>query len=66
MVENCTASNIDISLGHNNPNADNELKSVSQIIMHPNVDIALVKLSSPIIFTDNIAPINISNVEVIQ
>ena len=65
-----TNADIKISIGHNNPNsesgnpnADNDHKSVSNLILHPTADIALVKLSAPVTFTDKIAPIYISNTQ---
>ena len=70
VVEDCTNADIKISIGHNNPNsesgnpnADNDHKSVSNLILHPTADIALVKLSAPVTFTDKIAPIYISNTQ---
>ena len=60
VVENISMSNVKVSLGNNNPNADSGRKSVSQIVQHPSADIALLKLSSPITFTSKIAPIYIS------
>ena len=68
VVDGSSVSGIEISLGHNNPmsestnpNADNDHKSISQIIKHSSADIALVKLSTPVSFTDKIAPVHISN-----
>ena len=61
VVRGFPLSNVKVSMGHNNPNTDTNRKSVSNIIFHTSADIALVKLASPVTFTDNIAPIYISN-----
>ena len=64
IVEGASASTIKISLGHNNPSTDTNRLSISQIVFYSSLvddDIALLKLSSPVTFSSNIAPIYISS-----
>lgn len=50
-------------MGHTNPISDTNRRTVSQVILHNEGDIALLKLSSPITFTEMIQPIAIVNAQ---
>lgn len=53
-------SSIKVSTGYTNLNNDTQKSSVSQVIRHSSVDIALLKLSSPLTFSSTRMPIYIS------
>lgn len=59
VVRNISMSSIDISMGYTNPRSDMNRCKVSQVILHNEGDIALLKLSSPLTFTEKIQPIAI-------
>lgn len=72
VVHNRSTSSITVSTGYTNLNNDPARSSVSQIYKHPSYiysndpvpyDIALIKLSKPIVFGSNRKPIAISNLE---
>lgn len=63
VVRNKNMSSIGISIGHTNPLSDMNRSKVSQIILHNEGDIALLKLSSPITFTEKIQPIAIGKAQ---
>lgn len=63
VVRNISMSSIDISMGYTNPKSDMNRRKVSQVILHNEGDIALLKLSSPITFTEKIQPIAIVNTQ---
>lgn len=63
VVKNKNISSIAISMGHTNPISDTNRRTVSQVILHNEGDIALLRLSSPITFTDVIQPIAIVNAQ---
>lgn len=72
VVHNRSVSSITVSTGYTNLNNDPARSSVSQIYKHPSYiysketvsyDIALIKLSKPIVFGSNRKPIAISNLE---
>lgn len=63
VVKNKSMSSITISMGHTDPMSDTSRSQVSQVILHNEGDIALLKLSSPITFTETIQPVAIVNAQ---
>lgn len=66
VVENYPASYISVSTGYTDLSRDPSRKTASQVIKHPNYgsgvnDIALIKLSSSLVFSTTRKPVTLSN-----
>lgn len=61
VVYGVSPSSITIAMGYTNPKDDPERSRVDQVICHGSGDIALLKLSEPIVFSKTQKPINISS-----
>lgn len=73
VVEGYTANEISVTVGYTDVSFQRFINNhnVSQIIMHPNFertssgiknDIALIKLTSPLVFSNTVLPINLTNI----